>query len=194
MTSYRWMIGLAAGIGAMAGTAASAQPAAQSDPLPVMRDYPEGPRPDQPPVVPPIHDGQGMYWSAADLARAFGGNVGVHRGGIYAGNAEYSLVVTQRPRWEPAVADSEMHQDATQIYFIVAGHGTQYLGGKPAEARKFANGNQTARGPLVGATRYRIGPGDIVLIPPGTWHQTIPDPGDTVTYNMVHIHTKRTIP
>jgi hypothetical protein len=44
--------------------------------------------------------------------------------GAFAATPEYSLVITQRAPVSPQEADTEMHLNATQIYFI----GTQYLG------------------------------------------------------------------
>ena len=47
---------------------------------------------------------------------------------------------------------------------------------------------------LEGGTSYRVKAGDVVIIPPRTWHLALPDPGQTLTYEMCHVETPRLIP
>jgi mannose-6-phosphate isomerase-like protein (cupin superfamily) len=106
----------------------------------------------------------------------------------------YRLTVLTRPYSEPAAASSEMHEDKTQIYFILSGTGTQVLGGTPVKDNPSAEGQHSSTGPLQGGTSYKIGPGDVVFIPPMTWHQTLPDKGQSLVYSMVHIETRTRMP
>ena len=107
---------------------------------------------------------------------------------------EYRLSIVKRPYAEPATAPSEMHEDKTQIYTIIGGTGTQVLGGKPAKDNASAEGQHSSTGPLEGGVSYRVKPGDVILIPPMTWHQTLPDAGQTIVYTMVHIETRTRLP
>jgi mannose-6-phosphate isomerase-like protein (cupin superfamily) len=89
----------------------------------------------------------------------------------------------------------EMHEDKTQIYIIIGGTGKMALGGQPrSHVRNSAEGQHSSWGPLEGATSYDFKPGDWIVIPPMTWHQALPDPGQTIVYGMVHIETRSTRP
>ena len=85
-------------------------------------------------------------------------------------------------------AGAETHPNMTQIYIAWRGTGRLDLGGKPEVD---APGQ---RNKLVGATSYRMKPGDLAVIPPNTWHQIVADPGQTFSYHMCHIRTERFIP
>jgi mannose-6-phosphate isomerase-like protein (cupin superfamily) len=89
--------------------------------------------------------------------------------------------------------DAEMHEDKTQIYIMVAGTGTLALGGTAQNIRDTPEGQHSGQ-PLVGATLQKVKPGDWIVIPPMTWHQTQPDPGQTFVYGMCHIETRNTRP
>ena len=120
----------------------------------------------------------------------------------------YSLVVMRRPYMDPPVksantgqmthwADAEMHEEKAQLYIIEGGTGQVSVGGKPtAEHHPIMNG-QHGGGPLEtaqGATYKKVKPGDIVVIPPGGWHQAQADPGQTLTYIKVDIFQPRLEP
>ena len=115
----------------------------------------------------------------------------------------YRFTVMRRPYYEPAKKmnsgqvshwdDAEMHEDKTQIYIIVAGTGTVALGGTAMNIRDTPEGQHSGQ-PLVGATLQKVKPGDWIMIPPMTWHQTQPDPGQTFVYGMCHIETRNTRP
>jgi mannose-6-phosphate isomerase-like protein (cupin superfamily) len=90
--------------------------------------------------------------------------------------------------------DAEFHTDLTQLYVLVGGSGTIVLGGEVAAA----NSKETSRGerrgqPVKGGTAYRVKTGDLLLIPPTTWHWSQPDPGG-MTYVNVTIGTRTTPP
>jgi mannose-6-phosphate isomerase-like protein (cupin superfamily) len=116
---------------------------------------------------------------------------------------EYRFTVMRRPYYETAKKmnsgqvshwdDAEMHEDKTQIYIIVSGTGVLALGGKAENIRDTPEGQHSGQ-PLVGATMQHVKPGDWVVIPPMTWHQTQPDPGQTFVYGMAHIETRNTRP
>ena len=150
-----------------------------------------GPNAPQPAMAT---NGRGLVFAAADLKRAYGGPVEKMSQAHLAWTPEYRLTVLARPHVEPAAASSEMHEDKTQIYFILSGTGTQILGGTPAKDNVSAEGQHSSTGPLQGGNSYKIGPGDVVFIPPMTWHQTLPDAGQTIVYSMVHIETRTRMP
>ncbi|MCP3732108.1 hypothetical protein M9978_16925 [Sphingomonas sp. MG17] len=187
---------LAAIVSGAGSTPAIAQSGANpiDAPLPKIIEYPEGAKPP-PPEAPLAKDGTGMIWSGEKLQQAFGGNVDVLRGGIYAASTEYRLMLVQRPYLDAGKVGAEFHQDHTQIYFILAGSGTAVLGGTPDVWRDGGDGHRFSdAGPLKGGTSRPVKAGDIILVPPSTWHQTFADKGSSLNYHMVHIYTRRRLP
>src|ERR1700679_3251393 len=146
-------------------------------------------------AVPPMAvDGQGMYWSGDDLKKMYGGASPTMQQAHLAWTPEYRFTVVKRPYGTPETAGVEMHEDKTHIYYIISGTGTQILGGKPAKDNVGAEGQHNGVGPITGGTAYRVKPGDVLLVPPMTWHQTLPDEGQSIVYVMAHIETRHRIP
>jgi mannose-6-phosphate isomerase-like protein (cupin superfamily) len=156
-------------------------------------------------------NGKGLYYSIDDIKKKFppadahGNYAPGDTGGAnhLAWAPEYRFTLMRRQYFDPARKDatgelehyagSEMHENKTQIYVMVGGAGQVAMGGKPANEHETPDG-QHGGGPLTGATNYRVKPGDFVVIPPYTWHQALPDPGQTLTYGMCHIETRNLIP
>ena len=157
-------------------------------------------------------NGKGLYYSIDEIKRRFPpadahgdfppGDPGATNHLAWA--PQYRLTLMRRQYFDPPRKDpntgemehyvgSEMHENKTQIYVLVSGTGQVALGGTPAIERQSPDG-QHAGGPLRGATYYRVKAGDFVVIPPYTWHQAQPDPGQTLTYGMCHIETRNQIP
>lgn len=146
--------------------------------------------------------GKGIYISSEEIKRRF--VEGAPQGPTHlAWDPSYRFTVMRRPYYDPAKKmnsgevshwdDAEMHEDKTQIYIMVAGTGTVALGGTANNIKDSAEG-QHSGAPLTGATQYKVKPGDWIVIPPMTWHQTQPDPGQTFVYGMCHIETRNTRP
>lgn len=156
-------------------------------------------------------NGKGMYYSIDEVRKRFPpadahGNFAPGDQGAanhLAWAPEYRFTLMRRQYFDPPRKDatgemehfvgSEMHENKTQIYIVVSGAGQVALGGKPAMERQSPDG-QHAGGALTGATGYRVKAGDFIVIPPYTWHQALPDPGQTLTYAMCHIETRNLIP
>lgn len=76
-----------------------------------------------------------------------------------------------------------VHSEITEIYYIFQGKATIITGGTIADPKPFAvnvpawKGSSvvfntpTLGGPFKGGTRRVVGPGDIIVVPPGTVHQ-----------------------
>ena len=71
------------------------------------------------------------------------------------------------------------HEHITEVYYIIAGSGTLLTGGTVTNARAVAADNEIVTvvvGPSNQATfdkpaqRRKVGPGDVVIIPPGVYH------------------------
>ena len=164
------------------------------------------------PAAPRAIDGKGMFFSSEDIQRMFppadkAGNLPPMKiSNHLAWDPFYRFTVMRRQYFEPAqkneasgemlhYAGSEMHENKTQIYILSGGTGAVVLGGKPAKERPgpIVDG-QHSGGMLAGGTSYRVKRGDWIVIPPMTWHLAQPDPGQTLTYGMCHIETRRLMP
>ena len=163
------------------------------------------------PAATRVVNGKGMYYSIDDIKKRFPpadahgdfapGDTGA--AAHLAWTPEYRFTLMRRQYFDPPRKDatgemehfvgSEMHENKTQIYIMVSGAGQVALGGKPAMDRQSPDGQHTG-GALTGATNYRVKAGDFIVIPPYTWHQALPDPGQTLTYAMCHIETRNLIP
>jgi mannose-6-phosphate isomerase-like protein (cupin superfamily) len=88
-----------------------------------------------------------------------------------------------------------MHTDNTQIYLVTGGSGTVIVEGKvdPANEYLVAPGEHRG-GPIVGGRPIRVKVGDLLSIPPYTWHIGYGDPGVPLQYVIIHINTRQTIP
>ena len=104
----------------------------------------------------------------------------------------YRVTIQRRRPGDPATVGGELHEDKTQIYVIVGGSGTILLGGKPKSDASAGPGEH--RSPLIGATPHHVKEGDLISIPPMTWHAAYADPGGTMTFLMFHIENRQTIP
>jgi len=146
------------------------------------------------PPGPPTANGQGEVWSTEEQLQTLELDRPVAMT-IMTWTPFYRIAVLRRTRsGDPARAMSEMHDDKTQIYFILSGSGTQILGGEPTTLIGESDGNHSGEGPLVGGTTHRIKAGDVVVIPPLTWHQTIPDEGQAIQYQMIDVRSPTRMP
>ena len=136
----------------------------------------------------PTANGTGLYWSDADQQKALPPGPGMK-------------VLAWTPNWRLALrrvavgkGTPEMHEDKTQIYVVLAGAGTQVMGGAPKTVKDVGEGNHVTDGPLEGAATYHLKAGDVVVIPPLTWHQIESDPDQPITYRMIDVPSPTRMP
>jgi hypothetical protein len=110
---------------------------------------------------------------------------------------EYRLTPSVRPPAEPGKEPSsgENHTDNTQIYLITGGSGSVLVEGTvdPANDYIVAPGEHRG-GPITGGRVVKVKVGDLLSIPPDTWHIAWGDPGIPLQYLIIHIHTRNDIP
>lgn len=146
------------------------------------------------PPGPPVANGKGEIWSTEEQLQTLELDRPVAMT-IVTWTPDYRIAVLRRMRsGDQARIASEMHEDKTQIYFILSGSGTQTLGGEPSTLIGESDGNHSGEGPLIGGESHRIKAGDVVVIPPLTWHQTIPDEGQAIHYQMVDVRSPTRMP
>jgi mannose-6-phosphate isomerase-like protein (cupin superfamily) len=76
---------------------------------------------------------------------------------------------------------AELHETESDVIVVVSGAVTLIVGGTMPGSKTTAPGE--VRGPSIdGGVRQKIGPGDILHIPPKTAHQVLLEPGTQITY------------
>jgi mannose-6-phosphate isomerase-like protein (cupin superfamily) len=81
---------------------------------------------------------------------------------------------------------AEQHQTQSDIFIVQSGEATLVVGGTIPGVKTESPGE--LRGAAVsGGVRQKIGPGDVVHIPPKTPHQLLVDAGKQVTYVTVKV-------
>jgi len=139
-------------------------------------------------------NGKGTIWTAEELRRKYITDPKGPNFDHIEWAPPYRITMQRRvPLQAGATASGELHDDKTQIYIILAGSGTVQLGGKP-DVDNSAGPGEHRGGPLVGTTSHHVKEGDVISIPPLTWHASYADAGQTMNYLMVHIENRQTIP
>ncbi len=95
------------------------------------------------------------------------------------------------------------HSQITEIYHVIEGNATLVTGGSlenPQEAApdsqtvQFLNGPSTRGGAIKDGTARRIGPGDVVIIPPNTPHWFSEITSDQIVYLVLRVDPHRVLP
>ena len=77
-----------------------------------------------------------------------------------------NLVLSSTHLYRGKVTRGHRHPGQEEIYFFIRGHGQMIVGDEDS-------------------TPFRVGPGDVVLIPDGAFHRVINDGGMTLIFNCV---------
>jgi mannose-6-phosphate isomerase-like protein (cupin superfamily) len=142
-----------------------------------------------------------MTLTAADMqqmATAYPGlNAGVKS--IDAGAHVIDFWLESRQAGTAVSATGIVHSEITEIYYIFSGRATLITGGTIAGAKPIAVdvpawkgstvvfNTPTLGGPFKGGTPRAVGPGDIIVVPPGTVHQWGPVETPTLVYFIARI-------
>jgi mannose-6-phosphate isomerase-like protein (cupin superfamily) len=95
------------------------------------------------------------------------------------------------------------HSQITEVYHVIEGNGTLVTGGtmpdrkeEPADTPvvKVLNGPSTRGGPVQGGVSRKLGPGDVVVIPPNTPHWFSEITTDQIVYLVVRVDPHRVLP
>jgi len=88
-------------------------------------------------------------------------------------------VLRRTPTKPGAPVGAINHEHITEVYYIISGTGTLLTGGTVTNARAVAADNEIVKvvvGPSTQGTfdkpaqRRKVGPGDVIVIPPGVYH------------------------
>jgi mannose-6-phosphate isomerase-like protein (cupin superfamily) len=143
---------------------------------------------------PRAQNGKGVIWTREELRQKYITDPKAPGSDHLLWAPPYRITIQRRQAPQNGgVINSELHDDKTQIYMIIGGSGTVLLGGKP-DVDNSAGPGEHRGSPLVGAASYHVKEGDVIAIPPQTWHASAGDPGQPMTYLMVHVEDRQTIP
>lgn len=105
------------------------------------------------------------------------------------------VAVVRRSRTDGRTSpDALVHDAVTEVYQIIEGSGVMVTGGALRSAKPITDaailgeiGPSSAGQAIVGGTRHRVGPGDIVIIPAGTPHGFIELTTARIVYTIIRI-------
>jgi hypothetical protein len=95
------------------------------------------------------------------------------------------------------------HSQITEIYHVIEGNATLVTGGtieNPRESApdsavvKVLNGPSTGGGPIQNGVSRKVGPGDVVIIPPNTPHWFSEITSDQIVYLVVRVDPHKVLP
>lgn len=121
-------------------------------------------------------------------------------------NGEYNVGVgvVHRSRTSGAQAGGGIeHSQITEIYHVIEGHATLVTGGSMDDTSEFPanhpvvailNGPSTRGGPIQNGVTRKIGPGDVVIIPPNTPHWFSEIISDQIVYLVVRVDPHKVLP
>ncbi len=121
------------------------------------------------------------YWSAAELksmAKPLSTKAGAKTSSENLGNfgPDHALMIHRE-----GSGVGELHENEADVIMVVSGTGTLVVGGTMPGSKTTAPGE--VRAPSVqGGEHQKMGPGDILHIPPKTPHQVLLEPGTQITY------------
>lgn len=121
-------------------------------------------------------------------------------------NGEYNVGVgvVHRSKTSGAQAGGGIeHSQITEIYHVIEGNATLVTGGSMDNLAEFPadhpvvtvlNGPSTRGGPILNGVSRKIGPGDVVIIPPNTPHWFSEIASDQIVYLVVRVDPHKVLP
>jgi mannose-6-phosphate isomerase-like protein (cupin superfamily) len=121
-------------------------------------------------------------------------------------NGEYNVGVgvVHRARTEGRdIGSGVEHSEITEVYHVMSGSGTFVTGGTIENARDIAptspvvailNGPSSNGGKVLGGQSRKLGPGDVVIIPPNTPHWFTEITTDQIVYLVVRVDPHKVLP
>jgi mannose-6-phosphate isomerase-like protein (cupin superfamily) len=121
-------------------------------------------------------------------------------------NGEYNVGVGVVHRAKTAGRDiggGIEHSQITEVYHVISGNGTLVTGGAidnakdtPADSQvvKVLNGPSRGGGAVQNGVSRKLGPGDVVIIPPNTPHWFTEITSDQIVYLVVRVDPHKVLP
>ena len=120
-------------------------------------------------------------------------------------NSDYNVGVgvVHRAKTEKQSVGGSEHSQITEVYHVISGTGTLVTGGTLENAKDRPADNEAVRiltGPsmegtrIVGGVSRKIGPGDVIVIPPNTPHTFTEITSPEITYLVVRFDPHKVLP
>jgi len=120
-------------------------------------------------------------------------------------DGEYNVAVgiLHRARTNGKPSGALIHEKITEVYQIISGEGTFVTGGKLVNPKESAPDSEIVKilaGPSIsgssieGGVSRKVGPGDIIVVPPNTPHGFSEIPTDQVVYTVVRVDSHKVLP
>jgi mannose-6-phosphate isomerase-like protein (cupin superfamily) len=121
-------------------------------------------------------------------------------------NGEYNVgvgVVHRAKTNGPSAGGSVEHSQITEVYHVIEGNATLVTGGMIDNSRESApdsavvkvlNGPSTQGGVVKDGVSRKVGPGDVVIIPPNTPHWFSEITSDQIVYLVVRVDPHKVLP
>jgi mannose-6-phosphate isomerase-like protein (cupin superfamily) len=120
-------------------------------------------------------------------------------------NGDYNVGVgvVHRARTEKQSVGGSEHSQITEVYHVISGNGTLVTGGtienatdRPAtnEAVRILTGPSMEGTRIIGGTSRKIGPGDVIVIPPNTPHTFTEITSPEIVYLVVRFDPHKVLP
>ncbi|HLK64584.1 MAG TPA: hypothetical protein VKU19_14165 [Bryobacteraceae bacterium] len=121
-------------------------------------------------------------------------------------NDEYNVgvgVVHRSKTTGKVAANGIEHSQITEIYHVMEGNATLVTGGTIENPRdsspesqvvKVLNGPSTGGGAIQGGVSRKVGPGDVVIIPPNTPHWFSEISSDQIVYLVIRVDPHKVLP
>jgi mannose-6-phosphate isomerase-like protein (cupin superfamily) len=120
-------------------------------------------------------------------------------------NNEYnvSVGVVHRAKTDKQSVGGSEHSQITEVYHVISGNGTLVTGGTIENAKDRPADNEAVRiltGPsmegtrIIGGVSRKIGPGDVIVIPPNTPHTFTEITSPEIVYLVVRFDPHKVLP
>ncbi|HEX3487093.1 MAG TPA: AraC family ligand binding domain-containing protein [Micropepsaceae bacterium] len=120
-------------------------------------------------------------------------------------NGEYNVGVgvVHRAKTEKQSVGGSEHSQITEIYHVISGTGTMLTGGTienakerdaNVEAVKTLTGPSTEGSRILNGTTRKVGPGDVIIIPPNTPHTFTEITSPEIVYLVVRVDPHKVLP
>ncbi|HJO11342.1 MAG TPA: cupin domain-containing protein [Gammaproteobacteria bacterium] len=81
----------------------------------------------------------------------------------------------------------EIHANKWDIYVILDGSGTAYIGGERVNWIDDGRPPEEQRPQLEGAQEFQVTEGDMLHVPARVWHQMLTETGESITYALINV-------
>ncbi len=111
--------------------------------------------------------------------------------------------VVHRAKTEKQSVGGSEHSQITEVYHVISGNGTLVTGGRIENAKPRPADNEAVRiltGPsmegtrIIGGVSRKIGPGDVIVIPPNTPHTFTDNTSPEIVYLGVRFDPHKELP